>query len=400
LLGACAGGSANPAPPPAPPTTATPPTPTAAPTANADPPPPPTPPDDSRAETSFNAKVYGRARKASGNLLISGTSLRLALAVPYRGARGDTQRELGAALEMTNGDVSAEIAGWQDAKGQNDLSIATRTWAEKSMPLVSGFEAEPIDFKNAADDSRKKINAWVAEKTSDKIKDLLPSGSVDARSRLVVTNAIYMKARWSNPFVVASTKDEPFHLDAKTTKNVPTMHAIDTHAYAEAPGGVKLVALTYRASDLSMLFVVADDLAKVEESLSEETLRGWTSSLRPQRVSLSLPRFTFKSGAPMNTILQDLGVKTAFTDHADFSGISESKDIALSQVVQQTFVSVDEQGTEAAAATGVVMRTTSLAMGPIVEVKLDRPFLFFVRDAKRGRILFVGRVADPSLKGS
>lgn len=397
---ACGGRTANPACAVPPVTTAAAVTPPPATSANApDPPKPAATTDDARNANDFTANVYTRAKKAPGNLMVSGTSLRLAMAVPYLAARGDTQRELGAALEMSGDVAKSELADWDQAKGQNELTIATRTWADKSLALKPGIEAEPVDFKGAAEDARKKINAWVSARTADKIRELLPTGSLDARARMVVTNALYMKAKWSLPFTVASTKDEPFHVDAKTTKNVPTMHATDTHGYAET-AGAKIVSLTYRGSDLSMVFVLPDDLAKTEESISEEKIRAWTSAMKPQRVSISLPKFTFESGASMNAILADLGVKTAFTDQADFSGFTDQKSVALSQVVQRTFIAVDEQGTEAAAATGVVMHTTMLAMGPIVEMKLDRPFLFLVRDQKRGRILFIGRVADPTAKGA
>jgi serpin B len=343
--------------------------------------------------TAFAEKLFAQVRRGPGNVLVSPPALRLALAIPFAGARGDTAREMAAAIALP-ADTRAETAAWQDAKGQSELSVASKLWVDKSEPVRAEF-AEPyerVDFAHAPDDARRAMDAWVDKATAHRIPQLLGPGALDARARLVVTSAVYMKARWSLPFAPPDTRDEAFHVDGKTTKNVPTMHGTESRAYAEA-GGARVVTLPYEKSDLAMVLVLHDD--PKDESIPEDAL----AALGPRRVALSLPRFSFKSGAKMTAVLAALGVRAALTDAADFSGITDKRDVAISEVVQKTWIAVDEQGTEAAAATGVVMRTTSLVVAPAVEMKLDRPFLFLVRDQKRGRILFVGRVADPTQKG-
>lgn len=361
---------------------------------------------------SFGLRLFARVAKAPGNEMISGTSIRLALGVPYLGAKGATASEMASTLGFSADEAEAakkELADWSDAKGKSELAIATRLYTDKDHPPAADFAkaaqdafgagAQALDF-GKTEDARKTINAFVAKETHDKIPELLAKGAIDAKSRLVVANALYFKGRWALPFSAGATKDEAFHLDGGKSVSVPTMHATDTFRYVEA-GGVKMVELRYEGSDLAMVLALPDDPKLATSPPADADERDMAKALEQlgtRRVSLSLPRFAFRSGGSMNEALVELGMKTAFTDAADFSGIASG--LALSQVVHQTWVSVDEQGTEAAAATGVVMRPTSLVLGPVVDLKFDRPFLFAVRDTKRRRILFIGRVADPSSKGS
>jgi serpin B len=370
---------------------------------------------DVKAANTVAIKLYRKARKGQPNVMLSGTSLRRALGATYLGARGATAREMANALELSDAAKAAalakvERAAWEDAKGKSELVVADRVWTEKKLPLEEDFvklaadafgaPVEPLDFSRSPDAARKTVNAWVAEKTSNKIVDLLPSGSIDNRTRLVVTNAIYFKARWTLPFSKSATKDEVFTAAGGKRVTTPMMHETESHRFAQS-GGAKVLEMRYESSDLAMLVALPDDpngLGQLEENLTADAFEQWTRALGTQRVSVTLPKFTVRSGGPMNAPLQELGMKTAFTSNADFSGIAEptaGERIEISQVAHQTYVAVDEIGTEAAAATGVVMRTTSLPMGPIVEFKADRPFLFFIQDTKRGRILFMGRVSDP-----
>ena len=174
------------------------------------------------------------------------------------------------------------------------------------------------------------------------------------------------------------------------------MHLTDSMHYGEAPG-VKLVELRYLDSEMAFLLAVPDDkdgLAKIEDALTPATLEAWTAALAPSRVDLTLPKFTFRAGGSLKPALGALGVKATFTDHADFGDMVEEK-LAVNDVIQQTYIAVDEKGTEAAAATAIVMRATAALMGKPKEVRADRPFLFFIRDIKRGRVLFVGHLANP-----
>jgi len=375
--------------------------------------PPAISPAEQLASNTFTLRLYSNlAKKAPGtNVFVSGTSLRSALGITYLGARNATAREMGAALSFGDPSTVAvhakeEIAAWQAARGKADLVVANRAWVEKSLAVDAHFAAmaadaygaapTALDFKAAPEDGRRVINAWVAEKTSDKIVDLLPNGSIDKSSRLVVTNAIYFKGRWSLPFEASATKDEPFETSPSKTKTTPMMHTTDSYGFGEA-GDVKLLELRYDGSDIAMMLVLPNDragLAKVEQKLDAATYESWTKSIKRRRVALTLPKVKFESGGSMAAPLRELGMRTAFTNGADFAGIAPEK-IQIDQVVQKSFVAIDENGTEAAAATGVVMRTTSLQVGGVADFKADHPFLFFLHDAKKGTILFAGRVSDP-----
>ncbi|MCW5832605.1 MAG: serpin family protein [Labilithrix sp.] len=372
---------------------------------------------DVRNANAFTFKALSRMSKPSDNAMISGTSVRHALGTTYVGARGATAREMATALSLDNDPTvaaslaRAELDAWQDAKGGAELNIASRLWIDDDFAVQpafaktaeTSFGAAParVDYAKS-EDARRTINAWVAEKTKDKIPDLLPQGSVDARTRLVVTNAIWFKGRWEFPFRKASTKDEPFKLDGKKSVTVPLMHMTDSLRVATEPG-VKVLELRYAESQLAMLVVLPDDpqpsaLAKLESSLGPDTVDKWTAALATARVNVTLPRFTFRSGGAMNAPLQELGMKTAFTDKADFSGIADpsaGERLFVDQVIHQTWISVDELGTEATAATAVTMRTTSMITGPVVEFRADHPFLFLIHDTKHGRVLFAGRVTNP-----
>lgn len=393
---------------------------TTAPVASLPPSPEPRPPTNGEPEISptesadvpgANAlgwKLLAQTGKATENALVSGASLRQALAPLLVGARGPTADEMARALALETSPstvLAQERDRWEAARGQAeggappgiDLAIANRLWVAKGFTLlpdftqkVSSFGAtapEPVDF--AQPRTRETINAWVSEQTRAKIPELLPSGSLDARTKLVVTNAIWFKGRWSQPFPEGATKDAPFK--GTRTASVPTMEVTDSFGFAES-NGTKLVELRYANSQLAMLVVLPTAGKKPDLAAIEST------TLKTQRVHVSLPKFTFKSGGPMKDALASLGMKTAFSDRADFSGVADpktSEKLSLGQVFHQTWIAVDERGTEAAAATGGTMHTTAMPMGPVAEFKADHAFWFAIRETKTGRILFAGRVTDP-----
>jgi len=215
---------------------------------------------------------------------------------------------------------------------------------------------------------------------------------------------VYFKARWSSTFPSGATKNEPFTAAAAKTA-VPMMHETSIHRFAQV-GTSRVLEMRYSGSELAMLVVLPDDpspaaLAKLEESLGSDTFDSWTTALRPHRVTVTLPRFKFESGGALDTPLKELGMNAAFSGDADFSGIADpagGKHLQITHVMQRAYVSVDENGTEAAAATGVVMTALSAVQAPNADFKADHPFLFFVYDASKGshgRILFAGRVAAP-----
>jgi serpin B len=353
-------------------------------------------------------------RNEKGNYFFSATSLRGALGMTALGAKGPTLDELAKSLSVdpdpakNAAAAKADDAAWKSAAGKAELVIANRLWVDKAFTLDKTFlanadagygaSAAPLDFAKTPDPSRKTINQWVETTTKGKIKDLLPGGSVTPLTRLVLTNAIYFKGTWSEAFQKAATKDEAFHADAGDV-NVPTMHREAHMAYADT-AKAKVVQLTYKDSDLAMLVVLpqrADQLGALESDISRSDLDTFTSGLSSHKVNLSLPKFTFSWGRSVKPDLQGMGINLAFTDKADFSGISPSsrEPLSLSDVFHKAFVLVDETGTEAAAATGGVMTTRAARVEEVVQLKIDRPFLFFVRNTKTGDVLFAGRVANP-----
>jgi serpin B len=326
-------------------------------------------------------------------------------------------------LGLPNADVAAALGAveadeWRTAKPlEGDLVVATRLWVDDGVPLGPSFvdlalrygaSAERVPIARDASKARDAMNAWVSQRTAGKILELLGQGALDAHPRMVVTNAAYLKARWAEPFPKAATKDEEFFVSGKTRVMAPTMH-VDADLRYAAVDAAKLVELRYDGTPLTMLLVVPEDragLSRLEERLSVDALDRWTKALTPRRVTLGMPRFTFATGGALNDGLRELGLRSAFGDRADFGGMTagnasratdapEAGRLAIGQIVQRTYIAVDEIGTEAAAATGVVMRTTSVDLSSPVPVLADRPFLFLVRDASRGRVLFVGRVDDP-----
>jgi serpin B len=368
----------------------------------------------------FTLAMYGRLAKQDGNVFFSGTSLREALGIAYLGAQGDTAREMAGTLHFdadTSTSVQAaktELADWETARGSAQLDIANRLWLDKSFEPTKAFASaarlgygattDPIDFMSAPDASRTTINEWVAGKTHDHIKDLLPAKSIDKDTRVVITNAIWFKGDWASAFAKDATHDEPFAVPgANTRPTVATMHQTGTFGFSHV-SGVKTLEMKYEKSDLAMDVLLPDDpngLSKLEDDLSSAKFATFMRLL-PHDVQVSLPKIKLSWGAKMNDPLRDLGMRTAFIDGlGDFSGIAPPEEtggkLYVSAVFQKAFVAIDEKGTEATAATGVVMgreTVTSVAVPPEV-FKADHPYLFVIRDVRHGRILFMGRVQDP-----
>jgi serpin B len=260
-----------------------------------------------------------------------------------------------------------------------------------------------VDFQGNAQAERKKINDWVAEQTRKRIEDLIPATGIDKETRLVLVNALYFKAQWETTFNTDATQEQPFHAAGGDVK-VPLMQQTTAMGYAEVDGAI-LAEKKYTNENFATLFVLpakSDGLADLEKQLDDKLLTKWTTALVPQMVRMSLPRFKIEPGEPLSLgdTLIKLGMKTAFErEQADFTGIANPPNPAdrlfVGKVFHKAFVAMDEAGTEAAAATAVVMPRAGSAAQPKA-FTADRPFLFFVRDTKTGLVLFAGRVADPS----
>lgn len=380
------------------------------------------------ANTTFALDLYRELRaSADGNLLFSPYSISLALAMTYAGARGETAMQMAdtlaldpqdAAIHETLGALTADLVARGNAGGDDDdggergLRIANALWGEQSFPFDPAFTGllethydaglELTDFVDAPDDAREEINDWVAEQTEDRIKDIVPPGAISALTRLVLANAIYFYGVWRSTFDEVNTEDDAFHLIDGTTVDVPFMRQTASFPYAGVEGA-QLVELPYEAAGFRMTIILPDEgeFEAFEDGLAQDSLQGMLDSLESTRLRLRLPRFEFDFAASLGDTLRSLGMTDAFDpDRADFSGMIEGdpdEELVISEVLHKAFISVDEEGTEAAAATVVIMETTSAAPEPQepIELWIDRPFLFAIRDAETGTILFLGRVLDP-----
>ncbi|MBM3308189.1 MAG: serpin family protein [Candidatus Eisenbacteria bacterium] len=372
--------------------------------------------------TAFAVDLYRVLAQEPGNLFCSPLSVSTALGMTYAGARSQTEADMAAALRfglpqerlhLAFAELRGRLAALE-ADGSITLRTANGLWLERTFPLLESYASlvtslyeaglEPADFVGAAEAARQEINAWVEGRTEGKIAELIPSGAVDRLTVLVLVNAIYLKAAWAEPFEAHATSDAPFHVAAGVERPVPMMRRTATMAYGENDLA-QVVELPYRGGAVSMVVVLprsTDGLAAVEAALSAESLAEWTSSLAPARVALSLPRFRVERSFSLKQALGALGMASAFDPgQADFTGMAKDGEIFISDVFHKAFVDVDEQGTEAAAATAVVMARTSFEMPEkAVEFRADHPFLFLIRERETGAVLFIGRLVDPAAGGA
>ena len=379
-------------------------------------------PDAGAAATAINAfgiDVYRALAADSDNLVFSPTSIAIALGMARPGARGETAAEMDTVLHQLATD---ENAGWlnsldqalsgrsgtfTDANGDSAdvaLRMANATFAQADFPIEAayldalasrfGSGVRLVDFIADTEAARLVINDWVATETEERIPELLAPGILTDLSRLALVNAIYLKAQWDTPFEVQSTSDMPFTTAEGTTVAVPTMATDAIMGHGEGAGW-RAVELAYVGEALAMTVVVPDDLDEFEHRLDGDLLATITGSIQTNRIALTLPRFGVETKAKLNDLLAALGMPTAFDwKLADFSGINpEADDLHIQAVVHQANIDVDEYGTEAAAATAVVIGEESAPL----QFSVDRPFIFVVRDRETGAVLFLGRITDPSI---
>jgi serpin B len=370
-----------------------------------------------RANNRFALDLRARLASQPGNLFFSPTSLSIALAMTSAGARGETAAEMAKVLHFpaTNGNIHAALAGFQ--KNLRDagvasgcrLSLANRLWGQQGYEFLPEFlaitrecygaELAQVDFAGQAEAARQQINAWVLEHTEGKINDLIRPGVLTNLTRLVLTNAIYFKGNWSKPFPKSATRDDFFHVTSAKTTPVSLMSREDDLSYW-AGEGVKVLEIPYGKGNLASVVLLPDDidgLPALEGKMTVENLDRWLAGLRKRKVQVFLPRFRLSSQFSLREILASMGMNRAFSpDEADFSGMSTHEQLYLSAVIHKAFVDVNEEGTEAAAATGVAVavRAAMVLSGPAV-FRADHPFLFLIRDRKTGGILFLGRVVNP-----
>ena len=368
------------------------------------------------ANNQFAFDLYPKFKEESenGNIFFSPHSISVALAMTYEGARGKTAEEMQRVLHIPEDENlrRENFASIYNQLNKTDakykLNTANALWVQQDFKLLDDYtntietyydgKATNVDFAGATEQARQTINGWVEDKTNNKIKNLFPQGSLTPLFRLVLTNAIYFKGTWVKQFDKNDTRNENFRVSSDKTVKVPMMRIIDKDAkfnYAETKN-LQILEMPYEGEDLSMLVLLPknDDITSLEESLTVKNLNDWKSQLKEQRVNVFMPKFTFDTKYFLKENLKEMGMPLAFSEAADFSGINGTKSLFIQIVVHQAFVDVNEEGTEAAAATGIGFGMTSVPR--IAVFRVDHPFIFIIQQKDTGNILFLGKVIDPT----
>jgi len=366
------------------------------------------------ANNQFALDLYSRLKNDDGNIFFSPYSISTALAMTYEGARGKTANEMQSVFHFpTDGSLrKSSFAAIHNQLNKPDakykLNIANALWAQNNYKFLNDYlttlqqyyagKATNVDFKNSTEEARQTINKWVESKTNNKIKDLFPQGSLNDMTRLVLTNAIYFKGTWIKQFEKSQTKDDDFRVSSADTIKAPMMRRTDKNAkfnYAE-DDNTQILEMPYEGDKLSMMVLLPknDNLSSLESSLSLEKINDWRNKLREQRVDVFMPKFTFDTKYFMNETLAKMGMPTAFTYGADLSGMDGTQNLFIQTVIHQAFVDVNEEGTEAAAGSGVSIGIKSIAPQTTI-FRADHPFIFVIQDKDNGNILFLGRVVNP-----
>ncbi len=367
--------------------------------------------DIATANNAFAFDMYSMIKSDVENIFFSPYSIFTAMAICYDGAEGSTKEQMSnvfyyplskPVLEGSTKEMIDTINSDNDAY---DLETANALWVLEEYPLNEQyvFNAEnyydgmiiPLDFAGQPEESRLIINSWVEKKTNDKIKDLLAEGSIDGNTRLIITNAVYFNGTWLQEFEEAGTRKKVFYLSDGQEKKVDTMYAIETYNYGKDKNA-QILELPYKGDDISMYIILPskNNIKEFENDLTLDYYNELKDNLNSDEVKILLPKFTFEARAELNEPLQDMGIVDAFdSGMADFSGISASDGLSISEVIHQAYIGVNEKGTEAAAATGIVM-VESLPYYKY-EFTADHPFMFFIEDKRTGCILFMGKVENP-----
>jgi serpin B len=408
-----------------------------------------------RGNNCFALELYQKLQGEKGNLFLSPYSISTALAMTYAGARGQTQEQMAQVLCFPTSKNAAQprVEGvppsnrGQDArdtggsppgagvpqarapltpedfakafseivkelnarggKGTYELRVANALWGQQDSEFLPAFtrlvedqyrgHLERVNFVKAAEKARRTINAWVEKQTNGKIKDLIGPGLLDGMTRLVLTNAIYFKGTWASQFQKDQTQDEPFTLADGGKVHVPMMNQKARFGYGETDT-LQVLEMPYVGQELSMVVLLPKEsagLSDLEKALTVENVSKWLGGVHKQEVIVAVPKLKMTHKFSLGAVLQAMGMTNAFSSQADFSGMTGRRDLFISAVVHQAYVDVNEEGTEAAAATGVTMKLTAIAPGKVPVFRADHPFLFLIRDIRSGSILFLGRTMNP-----
>jgi serpin B len=377
----------------------------------------------SASNTAFAFNFYDQVRDSDGNIIFSPLSLSVALSMALAGARGDTRQEMLDTMSIQGlGDETSPAfnalllaieGSQQDLEGEDEVStfqlnIANSSWGQSgfefnpdfldTLALYYGAGIYQVDFSQDPEAARQAINAWVEDETNDKIKNLIPEGAIEALTRLVLANAIYFKGGWMYPFIENGTQPAPFTLLDGSQWTVDMMRLDEKDLKYIRVEDYQAVQLPYKSRDFSMLLVLPDEgtYKGVEGEFNSEMLSTIVDSMQYVPVKLSMPKFDFETALNANDILKSMGMIEAFIpDGADFSGMTTEAPLYISDVVHKATITVDEQGTEAAAATAIIMSTTSMPISDPIDMVLDHPFMFAIMHEPTGTILFLGRVVQP-----
>ena len=362
---------------------------------------------------AFGFDLYQVLRAKEGNLFLSPYNISTALAMTYAGARGQTEREMAevlhfppeqSALHHNYSGLQSHMNGIQE-RGRVRLHVANSLWYQKDQHFLEtyfnlvrthyGGGLNPVDFARNTEAARGAINSWVEDKTERKITNLIRPGLLGRSTALVLCNAIYFKGNWARRFDPEFTREADFHVTRDRVVKVPMMSGSAEFKW-KVYEGFRAIELPYEGSGLSMVILLPDSmdgLTDLERSLTGESVRSWIQELigvQPSEIAVHLPRFSTSAEFELAEVLTAMGMPGAFTG-ADFSGMTGNRDLSISEVVHKAYVDVNEEGTEAAAATGVVMKRGGAVF------LVDRPFLFLIRENDTGSILFIGRIIDPSM---
>ena len=378
-----------------------------------------------RDNTAFAVDLYQALRKSDGNLFFSPYSISSAFAMVYAGARGDTERQMAKTLRFSLGQeelhpafgrLQARFDKLKETGLSLSVDIANSLWPQRDYKLLDsylslikedyGVSIEPVDYKTEAsrEAARKMINGWVEEKTNKKITDIIVPGILNASTPLVLIDAIYFKGKWENTFRPAGTKEAPFYLTKNKSVQTPMMTEKSEFGYAEDKS-LQILQMPYLGNELSMVILLPkkrDGLKALEEKLSADSFEELINRLSERKVEVFLPKFKVTSLLELNKTLIGMGMRDAFGQEADFSGMDgKVGSLYIGPALHKAYVDVDEEGSEATAVTAKVMIPLSARMylKPPPIFRADHPFIFIIRDNRTGTILFMGRVNNPTQKG-
>lgn len=362
------------------------------------------------ANNLFSIELYKVLSKEHDNLFFSPFSISTALAMTYLGASGNTALEMERVLhfkDTVHEEISKLLKDITSSKKAYQLFIANAMWAQEGYPFLKEYLEKVqkfyesglnfVDFISKREEALKKINDWVEKKTLGKITELLKKDDVNSLTRLVLTNAIYFKGSWAKPFEPKSTEKGIFHVSEKESVEVDMMRQEGIFNYFEDER-VQMLELPYEGNEISMLILLPKkglNLKDFEETLDFDVFKRWLNSLNAVSVDVRLPKFKIESRLSLKKTLMNMGMESAFTESADFSKMDGTRKLKIQNVIHKAFVSVDEKGTEAAAATAVIIGLKMALRAPVL-FEANRPFMFFIYDRKNDLILFVGKLVEPS----